>query len=107
MVGVFAPMVAPYDPARGDLAARLSPPMSPGYVFGTDHVGRDILSRIMFGGRISLMVAAVSLVSGFIVGTGIGVISGYYGGLVDELITRIVDIWYSLPFLMVAMVCVC
>jgi len=106
VVGICAPLMAPYDPARGDLSARLSPPLSPGHVFGTDHAGRDILSRIMFGGRISLMVAAVSLISGFILGTGIGVLSGYCGGLVDELITRIVDIWYSLPFLMVALVCV-
>lgn len=119
LVGIFAPLVAPYDPKSGVLRDRQLPPLSRGwvsptkaaqgeqgrfYLLGTDHAGRDMLSRVIFGARISLMVAAISVVSGFVIGTAIGTISGYLGGIWDEIITRIVDIWYALPFLMVALV---
>lgn len=120
LTGIFAPMIAPYHPVRdSNIRDRHLTPFSRGFVspsraeagevgrlhiLGTDHAGRDVLTRVMYGARISLMVAAISLVSGFIIGTTIGVISGYLGGIWDELITRIVDIWYAIPFLMLALV---
>ena len=76
------------------------------HIFGTDHSGRDVYSRMMHGARISLWVAAIALIFGFVVGTSMGVIGGYAGGWIDEIITRAVDIWQALPFLMVALVCV-
>ena len=76
------------------------------HLFGTDHSGRDVYSRMLHGARISLWVAAIALLFGFVVGTTMGVVSGYAGGWIDEIITRLVDIWQALPFLMVALVCV-
>ena len=118
-MGVFGPYVAPHDPVIADARSRHVPPVgmeqcigarckagSWTHPLGTDHVGRDVLSRIIVGSRISLIVAALSLVVGLIVGTSIGMISGYLGGIFDEIITRIVDIWLALPFLMVALLVV-
>ena len=76
------------------------------HIFGTDQSGRDVYSRMLHGARISLWVAAIALLFGFVVGTTMGVVSGYAGGWIDEIITRLVDIWQALPFLMVALVCV-
>ena len=76
------------------------------HLLGTDHVGRDVYTRMLYGARISLVVAAIALLSGFVTGTALGIVSGYGGGWVDEIITRLVDIWQALPFLMVALVCV-
>jgi len=119
LMGVFGPYIAPHDPVIADARARHVPPAgmevcvgprcktgSWTHPLGTDHVGRDVLSRIIVGSRISLIVAALSLVVGLIVGTSIGMISGYLGGVFDEIITRIVDIWLALPFLMVALLVV-
>lgn len=76
------------------------------HLLGTDHAGRDVLTRVLYGARISLAVAVISLLSGFVGGTTLGLISGFAGGWVDEVITRFVDIWQALPFLMVALVAV-
>ena len=76
------------------------------HLLGTDHAGRDVYTRMLYGARISLVVAAIALLSGFVTGTTLGIVSGYGGGWVDEVITRLVDIWQALPFLMVALVCV-
>ncbi len=76
------------------------------HILGTDHSGRDVYSRMLHGARISLVVATIALLSGFVTGTALGVVSGYAGGWLDEIVTRLVDIWQALPFLMVALVCV-
>jgi peptide/nickel transport system permease protein len=73
---------------------------------GNDHVGRDVLSRIIFGARISMIVVGISLASGMLVGISLGLISGWFGGILDEIIARTVDIWLALPFLLVALVVV-
>ncbi|MCE2456904.1 MAG: ABC transporter permease [Dehalococcoidia bacterium] len=125
--GIFAPLLATHDPYGGQDAGlrsrHIPPPWAPegdwvgtgdpaqeatrtGHYLGTDHTGRDVFSRMLFGARISLVVAAIALLSGFITGTTLGIVSGYSGGWIDEIITRIVDIWQALPFLMVALVCV-
>jgi peptide/nickel transport system permease protein len=76
------------------------------FILGSDGVGRDVLSRVIHGARISLMVASFSLASGIVIGTFVGIISGYAGGLLDEVVMRIVDIWAAVPFLIFAMVVV-
>ena len=76
------------------------------YLLGTDDLGRDILSRIIYGARISLIIAAVTLGIGGAIGTGLGLIAGYFGGLIDELLMRIVDIFLALPLVLVALVLV-
>ena len=123
--GIFADQLAPADPIDQDILYRAAPPKLLGnddywesrnrlpnaapanyYIFGGDHVGRDVLSRVIHGARVSLVVTSVALFSGLLIGVTVGVISGYYGGVVDELLMRIVDIWYSVPFLLLALVAV-
>ena len=106
---VFAPIVAPYDPLDGDLRARTVPPVwtaegSSEYLFGTDHIGRDILSRTIHGGRVSFQVAAAVLVAGAGVGTLVGLASGYLGGVVDEVFMRLTDFAFAMPFIVIALV---
>ena len=107
LMALFAPVITPYDPLDGNLRERLASPMDesagPAHIFGTDHVGRDVFSRVVYGSQVSLLVAAVALVSGTIVGTFLGLIAGYFGGILDEVIMRIVDIWFAFPFLMIAL----
>ena len=111
VAGVFAPALSQHGPYAGGIRNRHVPPAffeegSSEHLLGTDHAGRDVFSRLLHGARISLVVAGIALTSGFLVGTTMGIVSGYAGGWVDEVITRIVDIWQALPFLMVALVCV-
>jgi peptide/nickel transport system permease protein len=111
VAGVFAPALSSHDPYAGGIRNRHVVPVffeegSSEHILGTDHAGRDVWSRLLHGARISLVVAAIALTSGFMVGTTMGIVSGFVGGWVDEVITRIVDIWQALPFLMVALVCV-
>ncbi len=78
-----------------------------GYHFlGADHIGRDVFTRVLHGARISMQVVLVSLFLGGFVGVSLGMLAGFYGGVVDEVITRFVDIWYAMPFLMVALIVV-
>ena len=77
---VFAPVVAPYDPLEMDLMNSFAPPGSPGHILGTDNFGRDILSRLIFGSRISLLIGIVAVTIASIIGTILGLLAGYYGG---------------------------
>lgn len=109
--GVMAPWIAPEDPRKGNLRARMVPPVwleggSMEHVLGTDHLGRDILSRIIHGARISLIVAAVTLGLGGTTGTILGLLAGWYGKWIDEIIMRIVDIALAIPLVLVALVMV-
>ena len=109
--GVFGPTIAPHNPTRANIRELRLPPAwldggSFNHVLGTDEVGRDVLSRVLHGARISLLVAGVSVSAGFFFGTTLGLLAGFYGGYVDEIIMRIVDVWNALPFLMVALVAV-
>ncbi len=107
IMGVGADWIAPNDPIDQSLPDRNADPLfrdgSP-YLFGGDHVGRDVLSRVIHGARVSLSVMGVALSAGMLIGTGLGLLAGYAGGVVDELITRIVDIWMGFPFLLLALV---
>ncbi|MDB5649380.1 MAG: transporter permease [Hyphomicrobiales bacterium] len=100
---VFAPLVAPFDPQLQDLSkAMLGPSMAPFHPFGTDHVGRDILSRVIYGARISMIIAvAVVAISGAC-GLLLGVISGYFGGRTDFFIQKIVEVFWAFPPLLLA-----
>ena len=108
IAAVGAPLVAPYDPLQdGSLDDRHIPPMFFGgtaeHILGTDHLGRDTLSRLIYGARISMLVAGIVLVIGGGIGTLIGLVSGYFGGWVDEILMRIVDIKFSLPLILIAL----
>jgi peptide/nickel transport system permease protein len=108
---LFATQVAPYDPLKGALAKRLKPPVwmeggSLDHPLGTDKLGRDILSRMIHGSRVSLMVSMVAIFVGGIIGTCLGIMSGYFGGRVDASLMRLVDISLSLPTILLALVLV-
>lgn len=107
--GIFAPLVAPHSPTQINLADALKPPaFQPGgdatYPLGTDRLGRDLLSRIIYGARVSLQVAAIGVVASGIIGLALGVISGYMGGIIDNVIQRAVDVMLGLPMILIAMV---
>jgi peptide/nickel transport system permease protein len=103
-----APVLAPHSPQAANLRARLTPPMwlKPGspYVLGTDAIGRDMLSRIIYGARISLEVGLISVLLSGIAGTALGVLSGFYGGWAGEIVMRVADLQLSFPFILFAIV---
>ena len=112
---IFAPWLAPQAPNVQALRDRNAPPVwladeegkwTQSYLLGADQVGRDVLSRIIYGARISLAVAGVALLSGLLVGVSLGLVAAWYGGIIDEVIARTVDIWHALPFLLLAIVVV-
>ena len=105
VVALFAPLIAPEDPRAGDLS-RLAGSCCPGpsadHLFGVDQQGRDVLSRIVFGARFSLLIGVVSVAVGLSLGMLLGSIAGYLGGLVDGIIMRLTDIMLSIPGLLLA-----
>ena len=125
IASIIGPSVAPYErdigpvgdrhlgvfryselPAEKQDAPRYSLWPAGFHLLGSDHIGRDVFTRVLHGARISMQVVLVSLVLGMFIGVSLGVVSGYYGGIIDEVITRIVDVWYAMPFLMVALIVV-
>ncbi len=105
IIAILAPYISPYDPNAIDVSQILMPPTS-AHIFGTDELGRDVLSRVIWGSRISLMVGFVAVGISIIIGVVFGAISGYYGGAIDSLIMRFVDIMLSIPtfFLILAVI---
>ncbi|BAS27973.1 ABC transporter permease [Limnochorda pilosa] len=99
---VFAPYVAPHDPYTMHLGATFLPVGSPDHLLGTDNFGRDILSRLIFGARISLLIGVVVVSIAALVGSVLGLLAGYYGGWVDQLVMRLVEVFYAFPFLILA-----
>lgn len=102
----FAPLLEPFDPLKVDLSERNSPPSwftdgSDKYFLGGDPVGRDILSRVIESTRITVAVVFFSITVGIVTGTALGLVAGYVGGVTDEVIMRIVDIWAALPYLLI------
>ena len=107
--GVFAEFVAPHDPVKATLSARRAPPVweeggSSKFILGADLQGRDILSRIIHGTRVSIVVAGSAISIGMVFGTVYGLISGYFGGWLDEILMRIVEIFLAIPLIMAALV---
>jgi peptide/nickel transport system permease protein len=119
---IFAPLIAPKDPEINNLRHRNYPPMwqdsekdaseiaagrEPGtYFLGADALGRDVFSRIVFGARISLAVAAVAIAAGLFIGSTLGLIAGYFGGIIDEAIMRLLDVNSAIPFILLALMVV-
>ncbi|WP_126425464.1 nickel transporter permease [Brevibacillus marinus] len=102
LLSVFAPLITPYDPTKINIVERFSPP-SAEHWFGTDEVGRDIFSRILYGARLSLGVGVAIVFAAGLVGTIIGCVSGYFGGRLDQLIMRLMDMILAFPSLVLAM----
>jgi len=104
VVAVAAPLISPYDPLEQQLEARLAPPVWAGgsldHVFGTDQLGRDVLSRLMYGARVSIAIGVMAVLVSGVLGVTAGVVAGYYGGLVDELLMRLADLRLALPFVL-------
>lgn len=122
IAAIFAPLIVPSNSRTQSLADKNHAPVWFGnpepterdikkgrdksglYRLGADAFGRDILTRVIFGARVSLEMVAIAMVSGVVIGTALGLAAGYWGGWIDELISRVVDFWLALPFIMVAMV---
>ncbi|WP_113266248.1 ABC transporter permease [Agrobacterium cavarae] len=102
LMAVFAPYLAPYDPAKGSVIRRLKPIGTPGYILGTDELGRDMLSRLIYGARLSLLMGVIPVPIAFVIGSAIGIIAGYAGGLTNTLIMRTVDVFYAFPSVLLA-----
>jgi peptide/nickel transport system permease protein len=102
LCALLAPLLAPYDPLAQELGARLRAP-SPEHWLGTDSLGRDIASRILYGARISMIIGLVVVASAGLVGTAIGLVAGYAGGLVDEVLMRLTEVFLAFPALILAM----
>lgn len=96
LAAIFADVLAPYDPDVGDLKSRLADP-SLEHPFGTDYLGRDQLSRMIYGARIAMLIAASSVLISGSIGMLLGLIAGFFGGIVDDVIMRIADAWMAIP----------
>ena len=103
LLAVFAPLIAPYGEAKQDVLARLQPP-SAAHWFGTDELGRDVLSRILYGSRLSLAIGILPSVISLVIGIVLGLLAGYFGGWADYVIMRLADVMLSVPSLLLAMV---
>jgi len=99
---VLAPWIAPHDPSAGAIRLRLATVGTPSHVLGTDEQGRDMLSRLLWGGRMTLVAGLTPVVVAFLVGTVLGVSAGYTGGLVNTLVMRTMDIFYAFPAVLLA-----
>ncbi len=111
LAAVFAPFIAPHDPVEQDLLLQYAPPVwadraEPGYLFGTDNLGRDILSRLIYGAQIALFVAVTAAAAAGLLGTALGLLAGYLGGWVDTVISRLVEVWMAFPAVLLSIVLV-
>ena len=111
IAAVFAPVLAPYDPLDQDLAAQLVPPdwqvfNAAAHALGTDSLGRDVLSRLIWGSRVALTVALVAGALTALAGTALGLAAGFFGGWLDALISRLVDVWSSFPPVLLSIILV-
>jgi peptide/nickel transport system permease protein len=103
LVVIAAPVTAPRDPLRQDPSIRLSPPLTPGYPLGADGLGRDVLSRLIWGGQISLVVGVVPVLLAALSGITIGTLGGFYGGRLDNVLMRCLDVIFAFPAILLAL----
>lgn len=102
LVAIFAPWLAPYDPSASSILKRLKPIGTEGHLLGTDELGRDMLTRLMYGGRLSLVMGIGPVVSAFIIGSLLGITAGFAGGKTNTAIMRTVDVFYAFPSVLLA-----
>jgi len=107
LVALFAPFIAPHDPYAQDLTMRMKPPVFMGgtmeHLLGTDHLGRDYLSRLIYGARVSLLIGFIAAVISGVIGTALGVAAGYFGGRVDAVVTFLINVRLAMPVVLVAL----
>jgi peptide/nickel transport system permease protein len=101
-LAVFAPYLGLQDPYRSSMIRRLKPIGAPGYILGTDELGRDMLTRLIYGARLSLFMGVTPVVVAFIIGSGIGIGAGYVGGRVNTLVMRTIDVFFAFPSVLLA-----
>lgn len=111
LTALTAPLIAPHDPAKLNVRTRLAPPIwqpesDPRYILGTDQLGRDVLSRLIHGSRVSVIVGVLGVAIAVLIGVGVGLISGYMGGRVDAILSRTVDTFMAIPFIILALAAV-
>lgn len=102
LAAIFAPLLAPADPYASSILNRLKPMGTPGHLLGTDELGRDMLSRLIYGGRLSLLMGIAPVVLAFLTGSLLGISAGFFGGRVNTLIMRTVDVFYAFPSVLLA-----
>ena len=102
LAAILAPYIAPHDPYRGSMLRRLRPIGTDGYPLGTDELGRDMLTRLIYGGRLSLFIGIVPVFNAFLIGTALGVIAGFVGGKTNMAIMRTIDVFYAFPSVLLA-----
>jgi peptide/nickel transport system permease protein len=106
LCAIAAPLLSSYDPVEQVIAERQAPPFSPGHILGTDELGRDLLSRIIHGARISMVIGLVSVGISLSLGLIIGTLCGYYGGWFDRIVMRLIDIMLAFPYILLTIVIV-
>ncbi|MET3698600.1 peptide/nickel transport system permease protein [Bacillus oleivorans] len=104
VLGLFGHWLAPYDPELADFSKKLLPPMTDGHLLGTDQLGRDILSRIIYGTKVSLIIGVSTVFFAGLIGTIIGIVAGYFRGWIDAVLMRIVDVMLAFPFILLVLV---
>jgi peptide/nickel transport system permease protein len=102
LLAVFAPFLGLADPYFGSIVRRLKPVGTPGYPLGTDELGRDMLARLIYGGRLSLLIGLAPVALAFLIGGTLGIIAGYAGGFLNQIIMRTADIFYAFPSVLLA-----
>jgi len=102
LAALFAPFLGLADPYQGSMIRRLKPIGTPGHLLGTDELGRDMLARLVYGGRLSLLIGILPVALAFGIGTTLGVVAGYFGGKVNTAIMRTVDVFYAFPSVLLA-----
>ncbi|SDS43150.1 peptide/nickel transport system permease protein [Jiangella sp. DSM 45060] len=107
LAAVLAPVIAPHDPQTQDLLGRLAPPAWAGgdasHLLGTDHLGRDVLSRLIYGSRVSLLVGVAAALMAGVIGAVVGLVAGYYGGWADRVLMRLADVQLAFPSILLAL----
>lgn len=104
LISIFGNVIVPYDPLHAEFGKKLLPPLSEGHILGTDQLGRDVLSRLILGARISVIIGIATVFIAGVFGTIVGVISGYFRGWIDVVLMRIVDVQLSFPFILLVLV---
>lgn len=102
LAAIFAPWVAPHDPYKTSMLKRLAPVGSEGFLLGTDELGRDMLTRLIYGGRVSLFTAIAPVFAALVIGGTLGIVAGFVGGRVNMIIMRMTDVFYAFPSILLA-----